>query len=63
METCCKIFDMNVETAIIGAKCPEIYPTMIVSKDKITFIVAETFNQICHCHVFFSMLVLLDWLN
>jgi hypothetical protein len=54
---------MKVETAIIGAKCPEIYPTMIVSKDKITFIVAETFNQIFHCHEFFSMFVLLDWLN
>ena len=54
---------MKVETAIIGAKCPEIYPTMIVSKDKITFIVAETFNQIFLCHEFFSMFVLLDWLN
>jgi hypothetical protein len=26
---------MNVETAIIGAKCPEIYPTMIVSEIKL----------------------------
>jgi len=63
VETCFKIFDMKVETAIIGAKCPEIYPTMIVSKDKITFIVAETFNQIFHCHECFSMFVLLDWLH